>query len=380
MNASEIKSWWNQIHPLWLIALPTALALVVTGSLMLWSIPVFVHVELTTQRIEFVVDPRQAVTETILEGLDLHSVGIEKLRSVTFMPDSIKVANPSCYSLEKDTFPPSAWKRLTVTQPRVGFEPNESTHFRITVEEDGVPGKTGLRLDPIGISPGVRVSIETRGGKDEGLAIAVAGQSNMYLSLRGPFTLIAENARTTGIGGPVYDRSAELTYSVRLRESAPSIEIAAQRDGLVILPVIRNGPKTTDLASQVPVSALEFTRQGPFGERVSALTGKGSITFPQYPKLGSVAMSDSEVVGLEGLDKFSINKLTLSPGEHGMSLVGEGMAVQIRTRTGQIPIERHVTAFDALSQSSKLAALVAIIGWMVPTAIGLQRFFKDLKH
>src|SRR5271163_960143 len=134
MNASEIKSWWNQIHPLWLIALPTALALVVTGSLMLWSIPVFVHVELTTQRIEFVVDPRQAVTETILEGLDLHSVGIEKLRSVTFMPDSIKVANPSDYSLEKDTFPPSAWKRLTVTQPRVGFEPSESPHFRITVE------------------------------------------------------------------------------------------------------------------------------------------------------------------------------------------------------------------------------------------------------
>lgn len=377
---NESKAWRSRIHPLWLIVVPTVLAVLVTFVLMRWQLPVLVHVELTTQRVEFVADADEINIKSILNGLELRSVGVEKFRSVEFAPDSIEVANPLSYNLEKDVFPPSAWKRLQVTQPEISFVPEELAQPpRVTVEEVGGPGKTGLRLDPIGVSPGMRVSIETRVGRSAGLAIATTGQSRAYLSLGGPFTLIAENARVTG-AAPIYDKNAELTYEVRLRDSAPSIQIVAQPDGLVILPVIRNGPKTADLASEIAVSTLDFTRQDSMGERVSALIGKGLITFPQYPKLGSITISDSDAVGLEKLEKFSITKLTLAPGAHAMSLVADGMAGQIRTKTGEIPFERHLTAFDALSQNSKLMALAAILGWIIPTMIGVQRFFKDLKH
>ena len=47
-----------------------------------------------------------------------------------------------------------------------------------------------------------------------------------------------------------------------------------------------------------------------------------------------------------------------------MHLVGDGMVKQIRTKTGQIPIEHRLTAFDALWHSPRLAVFFAIVVWV----------------
>ena len=64
--------------------------------------------------------------------------------------------------------------------------------------------------------------------------------------------------------------------------------------------------------SGIPVASLDFTRQESSGERVSALTGQGTITFPDYPHLGIVSISKDEAIGLERLDRFTIKEISLA--------------------------------------------------------------------
>lgn len=374
MILNKSKIWRDRIRSTWFVTAVTVLAL------MRWAIPVLVQVELTTQRVEFVVDAAQPQGKPILNTLQVRSLGIENFSSVAFEPNTIRVADPSRYLIEGDTFPPSAWKQVTVTTPRVEFEAHDiERHPRVSAAVDNYSKGTALRLDPISVAPGIRVAVETRGEKKEGLSVTVAGQQRVNLSVLGPVALIADHTRMIGVSGPTHKEDAEVTYRIGLRESAPWIEIVGRSDGLVILPAISIGQAAIPVSTGIAVATLDFTRQDPSGERVSAVTGKGLITFPEYPHLGSMTISESDGLGLERLDQFSIKELTMSPGSHGIDLVGEGMVGQIRIRTGQILIERHLTAFDALKHNSQLMALFAIIVWVVPTVIGAHKLVKDFK-
>jgi hypothetical protein len=93
---------------------------------------------------------------------------------------------------------------------------------------------------------------------------------------------------------------------------------------------------------------MDFTKQGSSGERVSALTGQGRISFLDYPHLGSVPLNEGEAIGLERLNKFTIERVTLRPNGGGMNVVGHGLVEQVRTKRGEIPVQHSLTALDAL--------------------------------
>ncbi len=64
-----------------------------------------------------------------------------------------------------------------------------------------------------------------------------------------------------------------------------------------------------------------------------------------------------------------------------MSLVGNGMAKQIRTKTGQIPIQRRrLTAFDALWHNARLAVLFTIVAAIFSASLGAYRLWKEFKR
>ena len=57
------------------------------------------------------------------------------------------------------------------------------------------------------------------------------------------------------------------------------------------------------------------------------------------------------------------------------------MAKQIRTKTGQIPIQKHrLTAFDALWHNARLAVSFTIIAAVFTTSLGAYRLWKELKR
>ena len=376
-----LKPWWKRIHPLWFVALPPALAAVVWIVLNLWTIPVQVEVKLTTERLEFVVDTTQG--NPVLGPLDIRSVAIEKFTAMTFEPETLEVADPSQYQVETDDFPPTAWKPLNVTgSKRATLAAKDLTrHPRVTVEGLNRNEQKTFHLDAMAVAPGAHVTLETRGGNNEGLTVKVAGQEHVSLSFREPLKLVADYSELHGLGDQPFQRYDELTYRVHLHERASGIEVAASLDGPILSPTFASGQSTISIFSHIPVTTLDFTKQKSSGERVSALTGEGTMTFPGYESLlGTVAIEKDEAIGLEQLDQFTITEISLTAKANGIHLKGNGMAKQILTKNGQIPISRRVTKFDELWHNARLAMLFTIITAVFTASLGAYRLWKEFKR
>jgi hypothetical protein len=377
------KPWWKHIHLLLLLGLPTVLAAAVWIVLNLWSIPARVEVSLTTNRIEFVVDSTQTQGKPRLGPLDVRSVSIEKFTAMTFEPKKMEVADPSQYQVETDDFPEKAWRELSVTGlKKVTLTAKDSTrHPHVTMEGLNRNEQTTFRLDALAVAPGVHVTLETRGGKNEGLTVKIAGQEHVNLSFREPLKLIAGQSELHGFADTPFQQYDELTYRVLLPEHASGIEVAASSDGPILSPTFASGQSTTPIFSRIPVTTLDFTRQESSGERVSALTDEGTMTFPDYESLlGSIAIKKDEAIGLEQLDQFTITEISLTAKANGMHLKGNGMAKQIRTKNGQIPINRRVTKFDELWHNSRLQVFLSIMAAVFTTTLGAYRLWKEFKR
>jgi TIR domain len=380
------KPWWKRVHPLWFVILPTVLAGAVVIGLMLWTIPARVQVDLTTERIEFVVEATLSQGKPVLGPLDVRSVAIEKFTAMTFDPETLEVADPSQYQVESDDFPPTAWKPLTVIgSKKATLAAKDSTrHPRVTVEGLKRNEQKTFHLDAMAVTPGAHVTLETRGGKNgglnEGLTVKVAGQEHVSLSFHEPLKLVADHSELRGLGDQPFQRYDELTYRVHLQERASGIEIAASPDGPTLSPTFASGQSTISIFSRIPVTTLDFTKQESSGERVSALIGEGTMTFPDYPHLGTVPIKKNEAIGLEQLDRFTIQEISLTAKASGMHLVADGMAKQIRTKNGQIPVQHRLTALDALWHNARLAVVFTIITAVFTASLGAYRLWKEFKR
>jgi hypothetical protein len=380
--AIGLKPWWKRVHPLWFVILPTALAAVVVIGLTLWSIPARVQVDITTERIEFVVETTPSQGKPVLGPLDVRSVAIEKFAAMTFGPETLEVADPSQYQVETDDFPSTAWRSLNVTGlTKVTLATKDSTrHPRVTVEGLNRNEQKTFHLDAMAVAPGAHVTLETRGGNNEGLTVKITGQDSVSLSFREPLKLIADHSEMHGPAGIPFQRYDELTYRIRLPEHASGIEVAASPDGPILSPTFASGQSTISIFSRIPVTTLDFTRQESSGVRVSALTGEGTMTFPDYPHLGTVPIKKSEAIGLEHLDRFTIQEIGLTAKASGMHLIANGMAKQIRTKDGQIPVQHRLTALDALWHNARLAVLFTIITAVLSASLGAYRLWKEFKR
>jgi hypothetical protein len=375
------KRWWARVHPLWLLSLPTVIVAAIVTILMQWSVSTYIQVELTTERVEFAVDASASQDHAMLGPLSVRALGIEKFTTISFEPEAMEVADPTQYEMDKDDFPPSAWKPLCSPCPQITMAAKDSTrHPRVTVEGPNRNGLHAIRLDPIAVSHGSHVTLETRGGKASGLTVKVAGQQHMNLPVREPVKLTAQHTEVRGLAQAPFQDQEEVTYRVRLPERASWIEVVTQSSGLVISPTFGRDQSGSQTFRNIAAATLDFTRQASAGERVSALTDNGKITFPSYPHLGILSLSKDEAIGLEQLERFTIQEIGLAANAAGMQLRGEGMVKQIRTKTGQIPIRYNLSAFDKLKHNPQLGGLLAVVVWVFPTMLGAYRMRKEFKQ
>lgn len=376
------KPLWKRIPPIWLVSSPALLVVVFVIGLMLWSIPARVQVELTTERVEFEIGGTPQ-SKTILEGFDMQTVAIEKFADISFEPVTIEVADPLQYRVKTDDFLPSAWKRLKVDGTKVTLGTKDQTrHPRVVVEGVNAAGQETLHLDPMAITSGARVTLETRkvhDGTKEGFTLHVAGQESVTLSIHKPFKLIVDQAELHDIPSPFWQQD-ELTYRVILPEQSSWVAITALPGGLILSPTVGSGQSAMSVISSIPVVAMDFTKQETSGERVSALTGQGTITFPDYPHLGNVPLKEGEAIGLEQLDKFTIERVSLQPRGGGMNVIGYGLVKQVRTKRGEIPIQHRLTALEALWHNARLAMVVTIIATVFTTSLGAYQLWKEFKR
>ena len=394
------KSWWKRIHPIWLVSTPAILAAVVVIGLMQWPVPAQVKVDLTTERIEFEVGAKQSQDSFTLGGMVADSVGIENFDTITFAPTAIEVADPSQYQFEQDIYPDKAWRQLALADSEVAIVANQQARrSRVVMEGTSAVKREPIKLDSIAVKSGAQVSLETREKekrekkeKREGITIKVAGQNEFILNPGRQFTFVTDHVEIRGIKDLPFRQDEELTYRVTLPEQPSRGMVKVQSDQLVLLPTFVLGQSARNVFGGIPVSTLDFTRQASEadggrqtlvkdGDQVSALTGDGTITFPDYSHLGTVPIRQNQAVGLKHLDGFIITEISLTTNGTGIHLEGLGMAKEILTRAGQIPIQSHrLTMLDALWHNVRLAVVFAIITAVFTASLGAYRLWKEFKR
>ena len=203
---------------------------------------------------------------------------------------------------------------------------------------------------------------------------------------------MTDHVEIRGIKDLPFRQDEELTYRVTLPEQPSRGMVKVQSDQLVLLPTFVLGQSARNVFGGIPVSTLDFTRQASEadggrqtlvkdGDQVSALTGDGTITFPDYSHLGTVPIRQNQAVGLKHLDGFIITEISLTTNGTGIHLEGLGMAKEILTRAGQIPIQSHrLTMLDALWHNARLAVVFAIITAVFTASLGAYRLWKEFKR
>ncbi len=366
------------IYILLLFTLPTAVVIVAVFVLMNWYTPTRVQVDLTVDRAIFTVGGINSTS--ILNSVRLQSLTVEKFTRIDFNPERLEVADPAQYILTEDRYPESAWTSLPVTSQVVITGNDEALQPAVTLESVQPGRHTWGILDRVWARPGSEVTVEVRDAQAIHLTVTVDRQESFAaLSIREPFQLITDFSRVSGITG-VPDQAASRTYRAQLPDSSPSIEITGQPHSLILVLTILP-EKTTDFFPKagIPVTALDFTRQGEMGNRVTTLMEGGQITYPEYPAIAKASFTASDFIGLDRLEKFRIEEIALDPEHKGMRFRLSGVAGHIRTGSRAFSRDHRLTRFDTLRQNVKLTALFGIVVWVFPTMVGGYRLYKEFK-
>lgn len=373
------KEW---LYTLFLLTIPTVVVTVVVLVLMHWHIPTHVRVNLTVNRAVFTVGSDWAL---IINPARFQSITIQGFDRIELNPEKLEVADPVQYEIIEDSYPESAWKSIVVTSPVSIIGENQTLQPAVTLESGKPAQIIAGTLDGIYANRGSVVTMEAR--KIQAMMLTIRVEDHEFptiLSVHEPFQLITEHVQFSGIEGLPY-QSDSLTFRAQLPDHGRSIKITTAKEGSLLLILTILSEESTGLFSTggIPVTSLDFSRLDKIGNRVTALVKAGEITYPDYQDYSGVekvSLEDSDFIGLDQLEKFSIKKISLDPEHKGIGFVLEGMAGHLRTGSQEFPTDHRLTLFNALWKNPKLAALFTIIIWVFPITVGAYRLYRALKR
>jgi hypothetical protein len=362
--------------PLVLLILPTLLLAGVTMSLQRWRLPTRIDISLYADRAHFRIGGRERVL--ILNSVGFQSLTVEKFSRITFSPAKLEAADPAMYMPFEDRFYQSAWKLISMPSPCVVTPLSERLMPSVTLEGVNSDASAGT-LDRLRAEPESEVTLEVRGTGRDVTAQLEGKEPVAAVSFKGSFQLITNAAVITGIQSG-YAETESATYRARLSDSRPEIEVVGQpADLTLVLSVSPN--KTHDLFPReaIPVTALDFTRQEETGNRVSALVNVGEISYPDFPSLPKAAFHAPDLIGLNQLEGFRIEKIALDPATKGLWFRLNGIAGHIWTGSREFVRDHRLTSLEVLWGNSVMLVVLLIMMWMLPTTAAGYRLYRDLQ-
>ncbi len=364
------------VYGLLFLTLPTLVVVAAVLALMNWRIPTHVQIELTVDRVVFTLGGTGAASTPILKSVRFQSITVEKFARIELEPEKLDVADPSEYILADNRY--LAWKSLTITPPVVITAKDETLQPAVTLES---ARDTAGSLDKVWAMPGAVVTLEVRGSRTEDLTVKLdQEESSIGLSFSGPFQLITDYCRISGISKLPYSADS-LTYRAELPNRNSRVKITGQPGSLILILKILP-EKVIDLFYKdgIPVTALDFTHLDETGKVSTTLVKDkaGEIIYPDYLKVEKVFFKAPDYISLDQLDKFQIEEIALDTEHKGIKLRLNGITGRLRTGSREFPKDQRLTLFDTFWQDSRLVILFSIIVWVLPTTVGGYRLYKEI--
>jgi hypothetical protein len=361
-----------------LLILPSLLVIFAILGLINWRIPTRIRVDLSVSRVAFTLDGTDS--KPILNSVRFRSLAIENFAQLEASPDKLEVANPAAYQLAEDEYPESAWSPIEINSKMIMTGQDKTLQPAVTLENSNkVTDTTGV-LDQIWARPGSEISFEVIDNKASSITVKVDNQeSSAVVSIHHPLQLITKYCSLSSASESPFQADS-LTYRLWLSNHSPEIDIKGQPDSIVYTFSVspENGK---DLFNRIgiPVTSLDFTSQDKTGNRITSLVGDGEISYPDYPEIKRVSFKSPDYIRLDRLEKFNIETITLDSEHEGIRLRLHGITGHLGTGSHEFQRDHRLTCFDSLRQNPRLMALVSILVWMVPTAVGGYKMYRELK-
>lgn len=124
-------------------------------------------------------------------------------------------------------------------------------------------------------------------------------------------------------------------------------------------------------SSGLAVSQLVFSQLGRFGAQESTLTGDGSIRMEGAGSATPISLRPGDWLVLEDLRNFRVKG---SWADDQFRLQLSGVAGLLRSTSASNRMEdRRLSLFESVTRNAKLAALFAVLVWLVPTLVAGRR-------
>jgi len=367
---------------------PTLVALALAVVAMLVHRPTRVELVLTLDRFAATLAPYpsgQGWIELINRG-QVRSVRIDRLSRVGLVPASLEVLDGSWRTL--------ATAGELVLGPVPG-SPGLAPAVTLRAADEATPGS----IKAVRALAGTLVAMELAAGAgagpiwltldlapnpDQG-AIQDADPAQVHLVFPGTLLLDADYLRlTAGLAGhpPPGVVAAGYSDSLSLRLRTERI-IAAQgtAQGLVVQIEPAGSADTLLRDRQIPVSAVDFTRQGPGGEREGSLIAPGTLSYPDLPGRAPLVLSATDAVSLGPIAKARIECLSLASldGRTGLKLTLDAVASGVRVGPPGQPRDARLTWFEWLWDNPWLRILFIIAVGLFPTSLAGYRLWQALR-
>lgn len=307
-------------------------------------VPTPVHLELPVRRVEFTVGGSGATP--VLEPLAFSSLRIEHFESVTFSPKVMSVVSDPRPDAKSG---PGTWRELDLRPGEVTLAARDGES---SVWIEPLPGDTGQvgTLDRLYLQPGSVVTLERKvrqrgvelGVRIENLPRPLTPAANAASK---PYRIYAAHVDTGELGLP--DAASEWMFEVENKDSSPAIGIRSLSERLnLALGMAASAALALLPRAGTPITRVTLIAQDADRNWESTLTADGRLSYPDHPDVAAVDVAKSDLIGLDGLSGFSITQLELDPGGESLNLRLIGTARNIKTRAGEIALDRRLTVLE----------------------------------
>jgi hypothetical protein len=354
-----------------LVTLPTVIVVLVALMLMNLHIPTRFQLDVTASTVNLTVQGPEA--RQLLLPVRFGLLTLWGFERIVLRPRTIAIKTGYEHSGGERTIEPPLV--ITPGQPRLAPA--------VTLTgQDGKEGGIGI-LDQLWVETGAEVSVGVRSDVHTALSLVLANHTApLVVSLTQPFDALVDYCQMTDATGWRHqaDNDAVLIHLPKFDQQV----IAYPGSSRISLTATIEDQHTHRLFPRggIAVNHLAFVVQSKKAKPRTSLVAPGRLSYPDFPAVAAVSITPADFLRLDLVDML-IQQIDVvkapEPDEIGIQLRVSGTANVARIGSSHFSKNYCLTVFDSIWHGSRLTILFSIACWVLPTTMGVYRWFSGTK-
>jgi hypothetical protein len=352
----------------WLL-LPVLILASLVFLLMHWPARATVNVDLVVRGMRFRIHSDE---QTLVERTQVRFLAVRGFREISLPRSDVLINDPANYDLKRDTYTKGQWKSLPLHES-LQLRPTERHPATITIRP-APEQESLLTLDQIHVQSGTEISMSS--AERDNLTMRLRGiKQSGTVRVQPAFELVTDACQGNTPAWP--SGYPSLTLRVQLRGPGHLLQFSAADSGVSVALEFPSDHREAVLKTDIAVDSVEFLEQEAAGQRTTAVSGPGSITFEDYPTAAPVKLRSGDFVMLDDVRNFLLRRIEFSDNRDDFRVHLYGIASRVRSGPTGYVRSRGITRLDQLWWSPAVVKVFTALALVVPFLIGFRRLIKD---